>query len=863
MDNNNTYFEIPLKRGNEIVARQKVSVGNNNSFYFQQQGENDSIIGIDTYKNKIIFSNEDGKFSSIATKENNNDEIIVIDIKKLKIEYNQDITFIAEENGQKCMYKITPYAVQRKVQGEKDFKNVLEFSTPLDISLPNNLPEQISNGLLEMKEFPSQMANILESQYGYSSFKSSIGNLKLLKSPNNEVLVNRGTKLVKTTGFEYFKNGQESILGVKLESSKGVVQGKSTLGIGFNVSEQELKNISQFIEGKELTDSQYKNRNDLDTSIDYKKAQHIRETSKEIKGETEKEKMAENEQKIEDKTVSDTPQQAQNLNDSTSNNNASVEGEQKIEDKNVSNESQQAQGIKANSNNDSNDGSTSNNNQTEDSTKQQKNQTNSDSSNDSKPQSKNDTIATENQPKEQKAESKNNEKPEKSEADKKAEADKNKKLADKRASKHKKRVKLFIKIFIGLSLLFLSGGAMFVSAGLMLSPLMLVLGLFTTFFALGLSTYAQTEMFEKYSGQRGFFGNLKENIKSLQNDKVKDNTVNNEKQMTKIAKKAEKIEFKKKNGLTQKQSKQYYKLLGKQKNGQELSKREQAKLDKLSAMKENNLSEREQKKYDKLLSKSIEEPKLSKRKEKKLQELLLKQEDNVLTDKEKTTLKNLQTNLSKKERDRLSDLKFKKENGISLAEQEILNYNSKNISKDDMKSLNELTKKVENSESLTKDEKIDLSSYTQSIADNYDKQFEADRKNYLDNTKRQIIEREKLIEENANLIKNNQKPFLNQDTVDTLNNEINSLKQYGKQVASLENPNFEPNNQIIDHIAADEITKYTHKDLQNKQFMECKNENLPSPQTFLSNALKEAQKSQKQHLLNEQQNNQQTTKQPQ
>ncbi len=846
MDNNNSYFEIPLKKDNKIIAKQKIFVGDNNSFYFQQQGQKDSIIGIDAYNNKIIFSNEDKKFSSIATSENVSDEIIMIDIKNLKIEYNQDITFVAEENGQKFTYKITPYAVQRKAQSEKEFKNILQFKTPLDISLPNDLPNQISNGVVEMKEFPTQMASLLESNYGYSTFTSKNGNLKLLKSPNNEVLVNRGSKFVKTNGFEYFKNGQESILGIKLESSKGIVQGKSTLGIGFNISEKELKDASTFIEGKKLSNEQFKDRNNIDASIDYKKAQNLKETSKNIK-----EVINTNMENIEQKIDEENKNENQDINQT----------KQNIADQNVSDSQQEQE--KKDTNNDSTDGSSSSNMETTNN-EQQNVSENSSTTNDDKPQGDSDNNSNQ-QPANEvppKAEEKNNvenkeNKPtEKNEAENKADAEKNKKLAEKRASKHKKRVKLFIKIFTGLALLFLSGGAMLVSGGLMLSPLLLFLGLFTTFFALGLSTYAQTEMFQKYSGQKGFFGNLKDNIKSLQKDKVKDNTKTNEKERAKVAKMAEEIEYKRKNGLTRKQSNKYYNLLNKQKNGKELSKREQAKFDKLSAIKENKLNDKEQAKYDKLLEKSIQEPKLSDKQEKKLQELLLKQEDNALTNKEKETLQNLQSNLSKRERKELADLQYKKENGITLKDQEILNMNSQNISKTDIKSLNELTTKVENFETLTKDEKIDLSSYTQSIADGYDKQFEADRKNYLHNTKVQIMEREKIIEENSNLVKNNQKPFLSQEKIDILNNEITSLRQYGKQVASLENPNFEVNNQIIDHIAADDITKYTHKDLQNKQFIEYKNEKLPSPKSFLSETLKEAKKLQNQNLINQQTNQQ-------
>ena len=282
MSNQYSFFEIPLKKDNEIFANQRIYVGNNNAFYFQQQGEKNSIMGIDTYNHKMIFE-YDERFSSIATNENVKNGVIEIDIENLKVEYNQDITFIAEENGRKFTYKITPYAVQRKDKDSKEFQNVCQFNQPLNIFLPNNLPNQLTEGLLEMNEFPSQMFNVFQENYSYSAFTSKNSNLKILKSPNDEILISKGSKLIKAEGFEYFKDGNKSVVGVRTQSSKGIVQENSTQGVGFYVSEDELKQVAEFVEGKVLPEDQFQDKNNPDPrDIDYKKTRNIKEASKTV-----------------------------------------------------------------------------------------------------------------------------------------------------------------------------------------------------------------------------------------------------------------------------------------------------------------------------------------------------------------------------------------------------------------------------------------------------------------------------------------------------------------------------------------------------------------------------------------------------
>ena len=274
---NNNSFQIPLfdSTGNSI-GNQNISVSSNSIFSFKVQGEKDNKIEINTQNKELLLNNEKGEFNSISK-----DELVSIPLSTIKVDYNNNITFTVEtENGKKT-YKIDSNSVSVKESTTKKFMPICTFNKPLDISLPNNLPEQIQSGKVSMKEFPTQMFDVFQNAYNYKSYTSKDGKLKLLKNNNNELLVANGSKIIKTEGAEYFKNGESSVLGLKLNKGKGIVNNQATRGIGFKVSEEELESISAFVAGEKSNDVTYHSKEDIGThTIDYSKAQKSKETTK-------------------------------------------------------------------------------------------------------------------------------------------------------------------------------------------------------------------------------------------------------------------------------------------------------------------------------------------------------------------------------------------------------------------------------------------------------------------------------------------------------------------------------------------------------------------------------------------------------
>ena len=251
MEKNQDYFEIELKENGKIIGKQNISVGDENNFYFKQQGKNENVLKIiqeneDNYK--LVFNNSSELFKGFE-KSNN----VEFDISKININYDQDITFTVLERGEKSTFKITPFAILQKKANAKTFSKVCTFDTPLDISLPNNLISQISNNKVSMPQFPYQMLDFLCTNYKCEKYISENNKLKLLRMPSGEIFVARGSKLVHVEGFKLYKDNASILLGVKLKSSLGIVGKKPTQGIGFEINEKDLQTLEEFVKSSNLT----------------------------------------------------------------------------------------------------------------------------------------------------------------------------------------------------------------------------------------------------------------------------------------------------------------------------------------------------------------------------------------------------------------------------------------------------------------------------------------------------------------------------------------------------------------------------------------------------------------------------------
>ena len=278
MENNNS-FQISLyDKSKNIVGSQNVTVSNNHIFELKVQGESSNKIEIDAENKQLKLNNEKGEFDSISKEKS-----ISIALSKITVDYNGNITFAMNTENGKETYKIDSNSVSKKESGTRDFLPVCIFEKPLDIGLPNNLPEQIEKNQLTMKEFPSQMFDMFQKSYNYKAYTSKDGKLKLLRSNKNELLVARGSKIIKVNSAEYFKNGEKSVLGLRLNNGKGQVNNQSTKGIGFKMSEEELKDVSSFIAGHKIKSTDYHKKDEMMShTIDYSRTQKIKEAKKSV-----------------------------------------------------------------------------------------------------------------------------------------------------------------------------------------------------------------------------------------------------------------------------------------------------------------------------------------------------------------------------------------------------------------------------------------------------------------------------------------------------------------------------------------------------------------------------------------------------
>ena len=276
-----TGFDIQLKnRENKVVGNQNVTISNvnggENCFWLTPNGENKPVICIDPENNVLTFNNENHIFDAIST-----ENPISAKLSKITMESNQNITFTLEtSSGDKTTYKIDGNTVYKQDDTTKKFVPVYR-NKGFDIALPKNLIDQVNKNKVVAKEYPYQMFDMLQKEYGFQSFVSKDNKLRLLKSPTGQIYVARGTKVIPTFGQEYFKDGNNSVLGFYTNNAKGIVNGNSTNGIGFKLSEEELQQVANFVEGKVVSADSFKTpENKTEQSVNFRGRANIGDTTK-------------------------------------------------------------------------------------------------------------------------------------------------------------------------------------------------------------------------------------------------------------------------------------------------------------------------------------------------------------------------------------------------------------------------------------------------------------------------------------------------------------------------------------------------------------------------------------------------------
>lgn len=534
--NKNVGFTIPLFDDNKkIVGEQAVGVSTyKGNFEFTQQGTSEPIITITAGENKntqsikkeIVFDNKNHEFDDISK-----DEVIKIELSSISMDYTGDLTFVSQSKLGNLTFKITSNAVLLKKDNEKTFSQLKTFSKPLDVNLPKDLKQIIEKGMIDVTSLPAQMYTLLKDTYKFDSFETKDEKLKILKTQSKECWIINGNKLIKSTGLSYVKNGQFSVVGVTIPSASGVANRKSTKGLGFYVTEEELKQISSFIEGRELANKEFLKPKDMHNFVDFKRPQTAKVSTKQfLNGNSEETKDNDNGDNI-------------NPNSSGKDDDPSPEtGDEST------NEVPPKKDTDSDDDNDDGDlGSGSNNLKPEDTPKQ--NNPNDDGS------------GTDNSKKDDNSTGEHKENSDKKDNDKKA-ADDAKKSDDKTKKEQKQAAsKAFNK---GLRLILYVAAANFFLAGFMLAnPIYGLLCLLCLFGSL--SSYVTEGSSGSITSLFTFPKDIYDYVKAKNNIKE----------------------------LTARQQKTLHKLQRKLENGKTLSKKEQKKLDYLTARQENHWSKSE------------------------------------------------------------------------------------------------------------------------------------------------------------------------------------------------------------------------------------------------------------------------------
>ncbi|MCI7003162.1 MAG: hypothetical protein MR904_02320 [Clostridia bacterium] len=225
-------------------------------------GETTDLIIIDVENQELILNNTKGDFDQISTEK----PTAKLKISNIKMDYEDNLTFTID--GSSATYRLSGASIDQKKGAS--FTPIINFESPLNITLSSTLFEDIDQKRLQVDGLPYQMYEALtdKSIAGVSQYESTSKLLHLVKY-NDQLYVGRGHKLIPVNkkNLNLYKMGDDSVLGFTIGRNNGI-SGKQSSGIAFKMSETELADVAKFISGDEAIT--YKTEEDFKTNdIDY------------------------------------------------------------------------------------------------------------------------------------------------------------------------------------------------------------------------------------------------------------------------------------------------------------------------------------------------------------------------------------------------------------------------------------------------------------------------------------------------------------------------------------------------------------------------------------------------------------------
>lgn len=247
----------------QVVSTQNISMSNqeidDHKLTFRNN-QNEDVLLIDTNNKELILNNTDGAFDALSLDK----PTVTIKIDNIKMDYENNLTFSMDSSNK--TYRISGGVIEQK-QGSK-FVPVVSFKEPFNIILPSTFLADIENNNLQTSGLPYQMFEALQDEtLNVETYESKNKLLHIVKS-GNQLYVGRGHKLIPISkdNQNYYKMGDKSVLGFTIGKNNGIT-GKQSLGIAFNMDEEELEQVAKFVNNDApvefKTEEDYKN-NDID-----------------------------------------------------------------------------------------------------------------------------------------------------------------------------------------------------------------------------------------------------------------------------------------------------------------------------------------------------------------------------------------------------------------------------------------------------------------------------------------------------------------------------------------------------------------------------------------------------------------------
>ena len=231
-------FSIDIKYDGRTEKQNFSMAKGDDALCLYEQNSDNAVMMLEPQKREFTIDNSTHRFDAISKE----DIIILKEVSNIQVQYNTDFTITTDTEKGKRTFKISHHEVSVKIG--TSFEPVATFNQPLDVTLPESLPAQISNGNIKMNSFPAQMTNMLVNDYNYQTLTLKNG-LTVLKSPDGEILYQDGTKL-STSSTTDIVHAPSGLVLRFLPITEIPKMAENRVRKGTRISEEDAKAFSDF-----------------------------------------------------------------------------------------------------------------------------------------------------------------------------------------------------------------------------------------------------------------------------------------------------------------------------------------------------------------------------------------------------------------------------------------------------------------------------------------------------------------------------------------------------------------------------------------------------------------------------------------